>query len=141
MTGQPGRHTSWTPPERARKAACDLFEGLIPDLKELANGYRVNVEVLDAEIYTMFCAHVRELLEGLATALAAADVTATRGYAHSFEGMGGTMGFPEVSAAGVALSRSAQLGDWQVCRDLYERLGQWLHVAEAANLTGDLHNE
>lgn len=137
MTLDPANPGFWQPPAVARAAACTCFEDLIPDLKELANGYRVNVDVLDEEIYRLFCAHMRESLGGLACALAASDEMATRGYAHSFEGMGGTMGFPEISAVGVVLSRSARTGDWRLGRTLHARLEQWLRVAEAAEPAGD----
>ena len=141
MTPGCQRNGSWQPPVAARAAASSLFAGVIPNLSAVADGYRVNVDMLDEEIYRMFCEHMRESLGGLATALAAGDETATRGHAHSFEGMGGTMGFPEISAVGVALSRSARAGDWQVCRAIHERLAQWLQVAEATGQTGCLDHE
>ena len=127
----------WRAPAAARTAAWDLLADVIPDLKTLADEYRVSIDVLDEEVYGVFRGHLRQSLAGLAAALAGCDERAAREYAHSFEGTGGTMGFPEISAAGVALSRAAQAGEWQVCRVIHERLEQWLRVAEAAVQTAE----
>lgn len=121
---------TWQPPAAASEAAHTLFQDVIPDLAAVAADYRVSLDVLDADIFAAFCAHFREILSGLATAVAASDEATTRGYAHSLEGMGGTVGFPELSAVGVALSRAAKTGAWPVCRILCERLEQWRQVVE-----------
>ena len=68
-----------------------------------------------------------------------AEEAVTRNLAHSLEGMGGTMGFPEVSVAAAAISRAARAHDWDRCRLLQERLHQWHQVAEAS--TGGTKHE
>ena len=141
MTPESQKNGSWQPPAAAQAAAYELFKGVIPDLKQLATGYRVGIEMVDNEIYALFCHHMREILEGLAAALAGTDERATRAYAHSIEGMGGSLGFPEISVAGAALSRSAQTGGWQDCQIIHKRLEQWLWVAEAGTRTGDSDHE
>ncbi|MEI6148570.1 MAG: Hpt domain-containing protein [bacterium] len=137
MTPGALKNGGWQPPVSVQAAARRLFAEVIPNLETLAGDYRVDTDVLDDEIYRLFCAHLRENVGALAAAVAATDEKATRAFAHSLEGMGGTMGFPEISAVGTALSRSARAGEWPICRLLHERLELWLQTAEAAARSGE----
>jgi HPt (histidine-containing phosphotransfer) domain-containing protein len=129
MTRPNSGDKSWTTPAAAQAACRDLLADVIPGLSELSVEYRVDADLLDAELYGLFCDQMRQMLAGMGVAAAASDEMAIRRYAHSLEGMGGTMGFPEISVAAVTTGRAAREHNWDRCRILIERLTQWLKVA------------
>jgi hypothetical protein len=102
-----------------------MFKDLIPAVSERAADYRVSLDVIDEEIFGLFAEQVLKIADPLAAACARGDESAVRAKGHSLEGMGGTVGFPEVSVVGAELSRAAKAHDWARCAGLAERLIRW----------------
>jgi len=124
MTGsEPGGGAGLT--RVAAAAARDLFIGLLPDIVERADEFRVDTDVIDAEILDLFTEKMRVTAITLAAACARHDEQAIRDKGHSLEGMGGTMGFAEISVVGRELSRAARAQEWDRCAALAERLSRW----------------
>ena len=126
MTPQNAKRTD------AAAAARDLFADAIPDLDALAADYRVNVNVIDDEIRGLFAEQVRSIAASLTAACAQRDGSAIRERGHTLEGSGGTLGFPEISVAGWALSSAARDLDWDRCAALVERLSRWSRILTAS---------
>jgi hypothetical protein len=110
---------------RAEVAARDLFVDLIPDIAVRAADYRVSLDVIDDDIYGLFTEQIRDLTGTLTAACARRDELAIRKSGHSLTGLGGTMGFPEISVVGGELSRGAREHNWDLCTGLTERLSRW----------------
>jgi hypothetical protein len=130
----------WHPPAAARRGARDCFVSLIPDLDALAVKYRVEYDdVVDAEIFEVFVDLVHQITGDLAAVCDCRDEAAARRQGHSLEGVGGTVGFPEISVVGAMLITAVKEGRWEFCRDLAGRLLRWrdlLNVPPAPLRTG-----
>ncbi len=98
---------------------------LLPNLAEQAEAYRVDTSEMDDEIRALF----RDQLDGMAAALlrsvAELDWNALRRHAHSLQGMGGTVGFPDLSVVGFELSAAAKASDLTRCGQLVNVLTGW----------------
>ena len=130
MTERPTAETgAWAPPKAAVTAARGSFADLVASLDARASEYRVNTDLLDDAIYGIFLAEVTRMAGALGEAIAAGDEAELRRRGHSLEGMGGTVGLPELSIVGVELSLAARGHDWDRCALLVERLRQWLALA------------
>lgn len=138
MSGLHSGGKPWVTPAAAKAASRDLLADVIPGLSDLVVEYRVDADLLDEDLYRMFCEQLQQSLSGMRAAVTGADEMTMRRYAHSLEGMGGTMGFPEISVAAVCAGRAAREHDWDRCRLLVERLSQWLKVAEDS-IGGSVH--
>ena len=119
----------------AAVAAGELFVSLMPDIREQAAEYRVDTDVIDAEILGLFTEKMRTTADALTAACARHDAQAVRDKGHSLEGMGGTLGFPEISVVGRELSRAARAEEWDRCASFAERLSRWVGTL---NPTGEL---
>jgi hypothetical protein len=112
----------------AGAGARDLFVDLIPDIAARAERYRGDLDVTDPAIRAMFSGDVLDLVACLSEACSRRDETTIRDKGHSLEGMGGTMGFPEISVAGGELSQAARARDWARCQELADRLARWSKI-------------
>lgn len=108
-----------------RATGGDFWRDLIPDVDARADRNRVDSSAVDMEIRDLFLTQVGETLGRLLPAPAATDATAIRRGAHSFQGTGGAVGMPEISALGEALSLAVRASDWPRCTALIDRLRQW----------------
>ena len=111
--------------DAAAVSACQLFGDLIPNLAERAEIFRVDVDVLDEEIHGIYANQIRDLVNSLTAACREHNTEIVRKHAHSLEGTGGTMGFPEISIVGWELSAAAKKPDWDRCAAIAERLKRW----------------
>lgn len=128
-----GGRGAWRPPAPALQDAHARFADAIANLDARAEEYRVDCQgLVDAEVYAAFITQVRQTTESLTVACDAADEAATRQQGHSLEGMGGAVGFPELSVVGAELAAAARMGRWARCRDLAGRLRQWCAAALAS---------
>ena len=116
----------------AAAAARSLFVSLIPDLVQQSHEYIVDTDVIDAEILELFADKMRATADALTVACARHDVQVVRDKGHSLEGMGGTLGFPEISVVGRELSQAARSGDWSRCAAFAERLSRWVGTLSPA---------
>jgi CheY-like chemotaxis protein/anti-sigma regulatory factor (Ser/Thr protein kinase) len=90
-----------------------LFETLVPRLTERAEEYRADADLLDDETWLLFEGELLRTLVLLEAACVARDAATVRGRGHSLEGMGGTVGLPDLSVVGAELSRAARDEDWE----------------------------
>lgn len=103
----------------------DFWRDLIPDVDTRADRTRVDSSAVDEEIRDLFLEQTSEAIAKLEAAIAAADVRVIRNIAHSFQGTGGAVGLPEISALGEVLSPAARASDWDRCSALTARLRAW----------------
>jgi HPt (histidine-containing phosphotransfer) domain-containing protein len=106
-------------------AGGDFWRDLIPGIDEEAARSRVDSSAVDEEIRDLFLQQTGESILKLEAAIAAADARVIRNVAHSFQGTGGAVGVPEISAFGGALSLAARVSDWDRCAALVSRLRAW----------------
>ena len=116
MKGQPETHPS---------TAYPFFAALIPDLAARSKEFAVDVDVIDEESRTLFAAQIHGLATDLAEDCEHRHAGRIREHAHSLEGTGGTLGYPEISIAGWELSVAVKTGDWTRCAALSAQLGLW----------------
>ena len=109
-----------------------LFAPLVPDLRRLAEGYRVNTSEVDAELLEIFFQQLRLVVDALQPAVAGREVAVIRQGAHSLQGMGGTIGVPELSVVGAELSAAAQCAAFDRCRHLVAAVVEWMRRADPA---------
>jgi hypothetical protein len=102
-----------------------FFADIIPNLAFRAKDYNVEIDVIDEEITALYAAQIRDMTKRLAAACRDRDQDVVREQAHSLEGTGGTMGFPEISIVGWELSLAAKGPDWVRCTLFTERLSLW----------------
>jgi hypothetical protein len=105
--------------------AYAFFADLIPDLAERSREFIVELDVIDEEIRTLYADQIRDMVASLAEAPTARNADTIRAHAHSLEGTGGTMGFPEISIVGWELSQAVKAADWERCSAIAERLARW----------------
>lgn len=117
-----------------RATGGDFWRDLIPDVDDRIARNSVDSSAVDEEIRDLFLTQVGQMLHRLLPAPAAADAAAIRSVAHSFQGTGGAVGMPELSAFGEAISLAARASNWPLCGALIARLGQWhaLNTAPSA---------
>ncbi len=101
------------------------FLDLIPDVDLRAQKFRTSWDVADEEILSVFAEQMRLIIRALHGAVEENDADRIRRQAHSLHGIGGTVGFPEISVVGEELSILAKRGDFERCRHLIERLARW----------------
>lgn len=119
-------------PERSPTLAVqDLvthFGDIVPQLAERAEEYRADGDAADAETWALFETEVWRALARLDAGCAAHAANVIRDRGHSFEGMGGTVGLPELSVVGAELSLAARAEDWERCARLTQRLRAWANA-------------
>ena len=121
---------SGCPERRGIAPAEPVFAPLIPDLRRLADAYRVNTSEVDAEILDLFVAQLRLAVAALTEAVAARDGNGVRLGAHSLRGMGGTIGAPEISVVGAELGAAAQREDFERCASLLAAMQEWMRQSD-----------
>jgi len=113
-------------------ASCEFvpaepfFAPLISGLQHLAEAYRVNTSEVDAELLELFVIQLRQIVSALEKSVPARDMSAIRQGAHSLQGMGGTIGTPEISVVGVEFSAAAQREDFARCAALLAATKEWM---------------
>ena len=118
-------------PERREIAPAEpVFAPLIPGLRRLADAYRVNTSEVDAEILDLFVEQLRLVIAALVEAVSARNWNGVRQGAHSLQGMGGTIGAPELSVVGVELSAAAKRGDFDRCTRLLAAIQKWMQQSD-----------
>ena len=129
-------------PERREIAPAEsVFAPLIPDLRRLADAYRVNTSEVDAELLELFLQQLRLVVSALGKAVAARDETGVRQAAHSLQGMGGTIGAPELSVVGAELSSAARRADFDRCACLLAAIGKWMQQSATGAPGGGRNDE
>ncbi len=116
----------------AAAAARELFLSLVPDIVIQAAEYQVDTDVIDSEILGLFAEKMRTTADTLTAACARRDAQAIRDKGHSLEGMGGTLGFPEISVVGRELSHAARTEEWTRCAAFAEQLSRWVDTLNPA---------
>ena len=119
-----------------RATGGDFWRDLIPDIDARADRSRVDSSAVDDEVRELFLTQVGESIVKLRSAIAAADARTIRQVSHSFQGTGGAVGVPEISAFGEVLSSAARSEAWDLCSALTARLKQW----HALNGGADIHD-
>lgn len=126
------------PPNTTAEPACrplsipaePIFAPLIPGLQQLADAYRVSTSEVDDEILQLFLDQLHLVVPALSEGVAARDEQQIRQAAHSLQGMGGTIGVPELSVVGLEISAAAQRADFPRCQTLLQALLRWLRQAD-----------
>ncbi len=116
------------------------FLDLIPDMVLRAESFRTSWDVTDKEIMLAFAEQMRLITRALLEAVKTSDADRIRRQAHSLQGMGGTVGAPEISVVGEELSALAKRGDFERCRHLIARLDRWQSDWDATAASNDILN-
>ncbi len=101
------------------------LQPLIPDLAMRSEAFRTDFDGMDAALHQQFLQQIDLAAEGIGEAVARSDGQGIRQHAHTLQGMGGTVGLPEISVLGEAFSAAARSGDFARCRDLLQALLGW----------------
>ena len=118
------------PPDFTLAPAEPVFAPLIPELRRLANAYRVSTSEVDAELLLLFVEQLQQVVAGLTRAMTARDEAGLRKGAHSLLGMGGTIGVPELSVVGGEMRAAVIQCDFGRCEDLLRALQVWMRLLE-----------
>jgi sigma-B regulation protein RsbU (phosphoserine phosphatase) len=113
---------SFPKPELARH----WFIGQIPDLDERCAAFMTDLNVVDDELLDLFVEEINRAVQGLIEDVEQQNEMGIREHAHTLQGMGGTVGAPEISVLGEELSLQAQKGNYSKCRHLLVALQGWL---------------
>jgi sigma-B regulation protein RsbU (phosphoserine phosphatase) len=101
------------------------FVDLIPDFRDRIQVYATDAAVTDPEIQELFKQELDRAIRELNKAVASCDEEKVRKEAHSLQGMGGSVGAPEISLAGEEFSRAAKEGDYPFCLRLLHAIEDW----------------
>lgn len=101
------------------------FLEIIPELAARAKTFRTSSKNVNANILRVFAEQMRLTIRALKEAIEAGHEDDIRRQAHSLQGMGGTVGVPEISVVGEELSLLAKRGELDRCRELAIRLDRW----------------
>lgn len=114
-----------------------VFEALIPDLARRANEFRVDTSEVDEELIALFLDQMRKVVGEIAGAASARSVEVLRQGGHSLQGIGGTIGLPELSVVGVELGAAARRADFERGAALASALTQWMSAQAGAGRPGE----
>jgi HPt (histidine-containing phosphotransfer) domain-containing protein len=109
----------------AQRARAILLTAL-PDLVRRETAYRVTWAAPDPELVDALVEHLRETRPGLRAAADARDFARIASVAHGLKGMGGSVGLPEISAAGAVLEEAAQSGNPAETMQVLAALDAWV---------------
>lgn len=104
----------------------DWVAGLVPDLAERLKPFVVDDAMRDEELVNIFIKEARHLADELREGLAHGDAERVRVAAHSFKGMCGLVGLPEISVLGQEIEIQAREGRLDDARPLIGGLFEWL---------------
>ncbi len=107
---------------------------LIPDLAARSEAYRTDFVGMDDTLRQAFNQQIELAARGIGEAIAQADEQGIRRHAHTLQGMGGTVGLPEISVLGYDLGTAARAGDFARCRDLLRALVGWSETFPAGGI-------
>ena len=110
--------------------SLQLVRDVIPDLGQRLGRFTVLHEPADPELQTFFHEHVAGVVADLEQAFAQNDLTAAYRLGHSLKGVGGSVGYPEISALGERLEETARAGQGVEARQLADALARWLILAQ-----------
>lgn len=103
---------------------------LIPDLAERLDPFIVDTDEMDDELVEIFTEEIERLTRELQDGFAQNNGETMRLAAHSIKGMGGTMGFPEISVLGLELENLAKADRLAETRPLVDGLALWLKTLQ-----------
>lgn len=109
------------PAQRARA----ILLTAIPDLAQREVAYRVTLAPPDPDLVDALLEHLRETRPALRAAADALDFARVASVAHGLKGMGGSVGLPEISAAGAVLEEAAQSGNLAETMQVLAALDAW----------------
>lgn len=110
---------------------------LIPDLAARSEAYRTDFGGMDDTLFLAFLQQIDLAAQGIGEAIAQADEQEVRRHAHTLQGMGGTVGLPEISVLGDVLSTAARAGDFVRCRGLLQALLGWRDTSQTPGAGSD----
>ncbi len=104
----------------------DWIAELIPSMREQLDQFVVEAEEIDDELLLVFIDELKRLTGEMQAGLRDNDANAVRSAAHSIKGMGGTIGFPELSVLGLTIENTAKENRLQDAIPLVDALMDWL---------------
>lgn len=113
-------------------SALDLLRAVVPDLERKRERFTVLATPPDPDLQRIFHEHLPGLVAQMKTALGNGDWSVVRRHAHSIKGMGGGVGYPEISAWGEGLERAAGEPDPALAGRLLDALSAWQTLERAA---------
>ncbi len=111
--------------DRQAPGSMRILQAVLPDLDQRVGPFTVLTAPADAAIRLSFHEYLAALLPPILAALPPLDLPAIARTAHSLKGMGGAVGYPEISVLGDALERAALAGQDARVRQLIEALAAW----------------
>ena len=103
---------------------------LIPGLAGRGGQFSLDADEVDDELAQVFVEELRRLTGELQDGLSQKNTEMIRVAAHSIKGMGGTLGFPEISVVGQEIEIKAMAGFPDEVQSLVEALSRWLTTLE-----------
>ena len=113
--------------------AADALRRALPGIDRETERFRVTSGPLDPELVSALLDYVRDTLPRLHEDLAGGDLYAVGGMAHALKGMGGSVGFPDISALGSLMESAAHSGNAAELRALAQALSSWNHILQGTH--------
>jgi len=108
------------------KSVIDTMRQESADFEARCERYQSCLDEIDEEIVGLFVEQMVVRLNALEGALPLRDYGVIKRAAHSIKGMGGTVGYPEVSVGAEDLEVAAAEEDEALCARHVQLLGRWL---------------
>ena len=108
-------------------AEMEWVAKLVPQLEGKLAPYVVEVDEIDDELMSIFLDEMNRLGKQLQQAFVQRDMQGIRVVAHSIKGMGGTVGFPELSVFGEELGSLAKKEQLEQIKLFVGGLDGWLN--------------
>lgn len=115
-------------PTGSSPQSLQLVRDVIPDLGQRLGRFTVLHEPADPDLQVFFHEHVASVVTDLEQAFARNDLTAVYRLGHSLKGVGGSVGYPEISALGERVEETARAGQGVEARQLADTLARWLSL-------------
>ena len=108
--------------------SLDWVNEWVSDLESKMEPFIVGTEELDDELAEIFKSEMIRLLTELQQGVAAHDAEVIREAAHSIKGMGGSMGFPELSVVAHEIELMAKENTLAKLAPLVDALALWVQT-------------
>lgn len=110
--------------------ARQLLEKVVDRLPERIEAFTVLTETAPDELRMVFIDHLDAALPEIKASAQCLNYPELQRHAHNIKGIGGAVGFPEISALGEYIEERCRDKQAEPCRASVEALTQWLATLE-----------
>lgn len=109
-----------------------LLQEALPDLASRTGPFTVLTQPADPSLQRLFLDHIAKAAAEIRAALDGCDYAGLKRHVHTLKGMGGSVGYPEVSAVCLRIEETIAAGHAESTRRLTEALLLWHAVASGS---------